>query len=340
MRITPLRRALLALALFGIGACGRSPQVSKPESFKPAAVASSENLPFQLSRTQVPHSLSRKTISGGRYAFDLYQHELLFEPMNAAEFALLKQTYGSWSQAKSSVSYTAGRRYQLQDFLPPLVQALFNRKYQEDIATIAGPNGSSLQASTVANCWGTVYEVMREAQRPQAEVSIFYAHDDAMQSFIRNNNYSSLVKPFSKSKADFATAAARNENMQPGDILVVGDEYLYHMAIFVDDDLFFEKSGSGDSTMFRLVTADLLLQTWSPDLFGWSVRRFDRAQLPDPLDLFGAQHLYPNDAFLQSFPENTSKDMTVIREERPAGPRYTYFKRTKFRYNGRGELQP
>lgn len=339
-----VRQTLLALGLTcGAAAifsgCGVSDSDSSLQQFIGSQVDNEQKIDFKLQKTSLPHSVTRKKIIGGRYAFDSYTHELRFAPMSNADFQKLEQTYSAWSAAKPEIRYEAHKQYALEDFLPPLIKTLLGHKFKEESFSFKAADASILTASTVANCWGTAYELLREAQRPTKQFSVFYAHDDVMQSFLGNPNYSSERKPYSKNPKDFADKATRNEDLQPGDLLIIGGEYLYHVAIFIDDDLYFEKSGSGDTTLFRFVTFDLLQQTWNPELFGWSYRRFDRATLPDAMDLFAATRVFPLEKQLKILPTPLTKHLSALKLSGPEAPRYSYFLRRFYEAKADGKFQ-
>ena len=70
-----------------------------------------------------------------------------------------------------------------------------------------------------------------------------------------------------------------------------GEEmYLDHVAIFVDDDLYLEKAGSGAETPFRLIDWDGLVASWPPAVFEWDWRRRKRGTaVPPAREAFGSK---------------------------------------------------
>jgi hypothetical protein len=330
-RLRGCRIVVLALLpmLSAVG-CGGSQSTSEAKAFVPAQSTGAVDLEFQLGGTQLPHRVIRREVVGGRYDFDRYTHDIEFAPMARAEFDSLKATYAGFSLVKSSTPYEPGQAYSLVDFLPPIMQSMLGLKFQEETTSIPLPRRETALASTVANCWGTVYEVLREAQLPIGAFSVFYAHDDVMQEFLRDQSYSSVVKPYSKSLAAYENLSIRNRGLKPGDVLIVGGEWLYHVAIFLDNDLFFEKSGSGSNTLFRLVTYDLLARTWSPEIYGWSYRRFDGEPLPDAMSLFGVRAVFADDPKLRELPDSLAADLSVVRSEINGSQRDSYFLRKRY----------
>lgn len=322
--------ALVLAIIHAVSACGAPSSSSQVQAFGSPRAIQSTTLDFQLSRTELPHRVTRFEVAGGRYDFDRYTHEVQFPALSRAEFDRLKAIYSGFSVLKSSARYVPGRSYTLAEFLPPIMQGIMNLKFAEEATTISLGRSETASAATVANCWGTVYEVLREAKLPMGSFSLFYAHDDVMQAFLRNPVYSSIVRPYTKNPEHYADAATRNRGLEPGDVLVVGNEWLYHVAIFIDNDLFFEKSGSGSNTLFRLVTFDLLAKTWSPELYGWSYRRFDGEPLPDAMSLFGVRRVFANDPKMRAIPDSVAADLSVVRSEVNGNQRYNYFLRKRY----------
>jgi hypothetical protein len=71
---------------------------------------------------------------------------------------------------------------------------------------------------------------------------------------------------------------------EPGDYLLVYHtnanepvgtrlRYLDHVALFIDDDVYFERAGAGDHVPFRLIDWRTLSTVWTPLVFSYEVRR-------------------------------------------------------------------
>jgi len=82
---------------------------------------------------------------------------------------------------------------------------------------------------------------------------------------------------------------------QPGDIVLISHHhdnrtYLDHVALVVDQQLFFEKAGSGDHVPYRLIDRQTLEQIWNPDIYTFEYRRPYTQQLwSPPQQVFGSQ---------------------------------------------------
>jgi hypothetical protein len=322
--------------------CRDSGSESNLFTFVEADVAEEFVIDQKLSFTDAAHIIKRKKINGGQYAFDAFDHEIYFDPLQERQFEDIKRHFSSWSKEGNSLTYEPQKAYTLSEFLPPLIQSLLGQKFEAEEVTRKMANGTDVKASVLANCWGTMYEVLRESQSPKGVFSVFYAHDDVMKSFLFDSTYSRVIKSYTKDPDDFNDRKRRNKDLMPGDVVVVGQDYIYHVAIYLDHDLFFEKSGSGDKTIFRITTFDLLAKTWFPEVYGWSYRRFDQKILPDPMTLFSVRSVFPDEASLSSLDEEIAVNLSAIK--RNAGSNtidnFLFFLRKMYYRNEKGVLVP
>ncbi len=315
-------------------ACGIEPRsISKQKVFIEPKVLTGESVSQKLSISSVPHQMIREKIDGGQYLFDQFRYDVVFEPMSLQQFNELKSYFGGWSRESNLTEYQAGRRYGLKDFLPPLMRALLNLRFESETQEVIDLDGQSVEVTTLANCWGTMYEVLREAKEASGRFSVFYAHDDVMKEFLFDQTYSREVKSFSKNPDDFSSSERRNKGLRPGDVIIVGREYVYHVFIYLDQDLYFEKSGSGDKTMFRLSTYETLSKTWFPEVYGWSVRRFDQAKLPEPMTLFGIQKVFSGKTVANKFSSEVAKNISAVERDVNSPSKFLYFLRKFYRFN-------
>jgi hypothetical protein len=92
-------------------------------------------------------------------------------------------------------------------------------------------------------------------------------------------------------------ATLRNKKVRPGDVLLIWhrnpstasgtDLYLDHVATCLDEDVYFEKSGSGDSVPFRVSTWKMITANFPPSIFFWEWRRLVRNNPTSP-SLYGS----------------------------------------------------
>ncbi|NBW82170.1 hypothetical protein EBR21_10505 [bacterium] len=276
---------------------------SNLSEFAKPHVTKIEDVPAKLARAEnMTHRIVRKTVETGQYFFDSYLYDAEFPSLTESEFESLKSIYGDWSQTKSRVVYHAPGPWLLSDFLPPAMQAALESRFINERRMIQLPQlfamnttGNRVETPVLllSNCWGALYEVLRQAQSPQNNPTfeLFYAPHKAARAVLFDPRWSSEVRPYSKQPV--YTPAERNSSLKTGDVLLVGKDWLQHVAIFVDDDLYFEKAGAGNTALYRLTDWETLVKTWPPDLYGFSWRRYDREAFPESSDLFNLNSSLP-----------------------------------------------
>jgi len=299
---------LLGILLIGITSACQNADLNSQESFleKPK-VLSQEILPYQLARArELSHKFVRSKHESGKSWFDSYSLNIQFPALTRSEFDYLKKTYGGWSRQSSQIIFQEGASYQLTDFLPPPMGAVLENVFvQEDVIQNL-PQFNAVQSgffskrvdqrvSLLTNCWGTVYEIMRWARSDQppaqGDFYFFYAPENLARYFFTDDRWTSMIKDFDDTVVE--QSKTRNEHLEPGDILVIGKKYLQHVAIFIDDDLYFEKAGAGSTALYRLNDFQTIAKTWPADLHGYSWRRIKNQAFPSPEKLFNLQKSLP-----------------------------------------------
>ena len=233
-------------------------------------------------------------------SLEVWQNRLsfYFGKISEQDFIFLKKTYSGWSKSQTSVVYNQHKSYQLVDFLPPLIQALNGHRFIPEetklksqdryFAKLLSSPQTNFKKSLYMNCWGLVYEVLRAAKNSQAKPLLFMAQASVMLSQIRNNSDTLLTwqEPLENS--------IPGELSNPGDIILVmhksltGYEYLDHIAIVIDDGIYFEKAGTGEDVPIRIIEEETLFKIWPPGVFRYELRRLHHnALLTHPKDTFG-----------------------------------------------------
>jgi len=310
-----LLTTLIPLASWG---CGR-PVGSKYNDFSRPAVIRSELTNLQLARSQgIDHRILRKTVETGKYFFDSHFYDVEFPNLSESEFRRLQDIYGGWSQSRHLETFQPGKVWTLSDFLPPAMAAKLGNVFQGEetqrqLPRIFGANADGKRIPTpvqlISNCWGTAYEVLRGSQTFSDELILFYAPQRQARAVFFDPQWSEELRRISKMVP--SDPSVRNSGLKPGDVLVIGDAWLQHVAIFVDDDLYFEKSGTGNTALYRLNTWETIVATWPPDLHGYSWRRFNHHPLPDPSELFNLKTSLPPHLDLTLFSEDELRELTA-----------------------------
>ena len=282
---------------------------------------SSKSCPIKLSAAkQIEHQCLR--ISDRSNLLEVWQEQLAFKfgRLSKPEFDSLMAAYSGWSASKSSVTYDANKTYQLIDFLPPLIQALNSHRFipeasQLDRIPIETPPNT--QKQLYMNCWGLLYEVLRAARNPQAKPAIFMAQGSLMLEQLRHSSEKLLT-------IDEPRDTITKSLTQPGDIILVmhrsstGYEYLDHVAIAIDDGVYFEKAGTGENVPIRIIDEATLRQIWQPGVFYYEVRRLkENAVLPHSQKIFSlnAPVVQEEFALLKKIPQSIRRNTSIVWEE-------------------------
>jgi hypothetical protein len=323
------RSLCLVSCVFFLG-CDSIPTPSNVADFSKPQIIDTSTTALQLSRAlHISHRIVRKKVSSGKYDFDSYLYDAEFSNLSEQDFYALKAIYSGWSASENLVAFRPHATWHLGDFLPPIMQASLNNLFLPEAHTlqipkIFGPNANGQRIDTsvslLSNCWGTAYEIVRAARSQQDTLAIFYAPQRLAREAFLNPKWSEEIHPVSKDT--FSNPNSRNANLRPGDVLLVGDKWLQHVAMFIDNDIYFEKAGSGDSALYRISHWDTLSKTWPPELHGYSWRRFNKQKLPDPSELFNLKTSLPEGTSLDIFSENEIKNLTaeINRDDRTGQP--------------------
>ncbi len=254
---------------------------------------------------QIVNDITCEAIVDTAIPLEIWQTRLRFNLGHLTEdqFHQLKDFYGSWNSQKTSIGFDPTKSYQLKDFLPPIIQAIEGHRFIPEathlpkqlwtLAEQSAPSGET--PSLYSNCWGILYEVLRSSNH---EPVIFIADQATMLEVLRNK--STLLASAQEPEAlPFPVA------MRPGDILLIshttaGMEYLDHVALVLDQGIFFEKAGSGAEVPIRIVEAEVMHKMWRPGVFQYELRRPHRdAVWNDPAQEFSLR----SRAILRVIPE-------------------------------------
>jgi len=266
-----------------------------------------------------------QVITDSSNSLQVWQDRLSFQfgQLTEAEFNHLINTYGGWSKSKTEVTYNSDRNYQLIDFLPPIIQALDSHRFIPESTHLSNRdiNVNSLPANIpkqlYLNCWGLVYEVLRIAQNSLAQPVIFMGQGSIMLDLLRTNSEQLIV--IEEPEDDIPQSITK-----PGDIILImhksstGHQYLDHVAIMIDDGIYFEKAGTGEEVPIRIIDEKTLRQIWQPGVFDYEVRRpipdaiFPHAQRAFSLKSPKIQQEF---AQLNKIPDSIAKNTTIMWEE-------------------------
>mmetsp|Transcript_27936 Transcript_27936/g.58548 ORF Transcript_27936/g.58548 Transcript_27936/m.58548 type:complete len:493 (+) Transcript_27936:302-1780(+) len=237
-------------------------------------------------------------------------------PISKETFDKLLQKYCGWSETKSRVKYKPDKLYRFTDFLPPLMQATNGLHFKSSnlssppsssffssgrgtfrrLPSFRSKNNSynnevryvQQEILLTYNCWGFAWEVLFQADNADTTaLTISTADPNSAFDAFRGPGFDLIQSTATKPQLlDVRNVGLRNSKIQPGDVLLIWhqnpstacgtDLYLDHVATCIDEDVYFEKSGSGDSVPFRVSTWEMITANFPPAIFVWEWRRLVR----------------------------------------------------------------
>ncbi len=210
--------------------------------------------------------------------------KISFLDITEKQFEGLMALYSGHSLHKSKISFDPEKRvYPLTDFLPPYYQALSGKRFEKgfwfsDLADIVFPGFSSIRtqrATTSINCWNTTWELTRIAKERDPKEQVFNSFhvpfEQILPQLTSDQTSSFLQYAETSSPADLSPLFPheRNQALQTGDYLLLsvieasGRKRLEHTAIFIDTDVYFEKTAEGSDSKFRFVTYEAIVNLFN-----------------------------------------------------------------------------
>lgn len=256
--------------------------------------------------TPVPVTCEGKVFDKAKFEVWSVNLDFSFGRLSQEQWTCLRDQYtkpwagGAIIEGRTALfdRFDTARSYRLLDFLPIQVRGLDGFCFIEedeplptglpmpDPATAPRLYGKTI---LVPNCWGTVYEVLRSMswtlQQKQDVFHDVYSTDDKVaQAWLREATVP-VPGPYTAAKRQF------------GDVMFIWLQdkamqrpILEHAVVFIDQDIVFEKAGTGDLNPFRLTDLATVQKEWKPDelggLFRWELRR---PQVKAPAKTFAGQ---------------------------------------------------
>jgi hypothetical protein len=207
-----------------------------------------------------------------------YVVRVVFHGLTEPQYKLLMGHYGG----QGFVAYDPNRCFELTDFLPPKMQAYVDRW----LVTSVSPDSripsdwqspyllsEVVDSGVTMNCWTTAYEMLREWGKPWAQTQgklAYFGPEDAEKLMTKNSRAIALQQPLARSAWNEAKIAERNAGRLPGDLLHIRTQFSFigpaHAALWIDDDLYFEKTNSSSDDPIRLAFyADVIRPYLSQD---------------------------------------------------------------------------
>jgi hypothetical protein len=197
-------------------------------AFQKTPASRIESCTLRLSHApEIPHQCLKYVDKSVQLFFWQTSLGFQFGRLSRTQWQILSQHYSSWHHHRTP--YNSLRNYDLLDFLPPVIQALDRHRFISETRSLSPVSDRQL----VTNCWGTTYEILRLSQRSTLESPVlFVTKAQPMLNLLRR-----ISTPITTT-------------IQPGDVLLVShrhgnQEYLDHTAIAIDQQIVFEKAGTG-----------------------------------------------------------------------------------------------
>ncbi|WP_299403410.1 hypothetical protein [Acaryochloris sp. IP29b_bin.148] len=263
--LTLFRSKRLAQVIVVLG-CVRGVEPARAE-FRKIPVTSVESCAVRLAGAEdIPYTC--RLYRDAQAKLPVWEMALEFEfgRLTYPQWQQLVTTYASWHNHRNLADYDRDRNYTLMDFMPPVMQAWNRHQFHtQDLLSIttsaANPASQLILTKLVTNCWGTLYEILRLAKQDNPPAPMLFVTDShSMLRALRQRSTQIQTHP------------------QPGDFVLVyhhhgPQTYLDHVALVVDQQLFFEKAGAGDHVPYRLVDRSMLERIWNPDVYTFEYRR-------------------------------------------------------------------
>lgn len=244
--------------------------------------------------TSVPVHCKAKTAKDQKYDVWKTNLDFLFGKVSKEQWETLRHQYTAPWAGSSILSgstrlfspYDDKHEYSLKDFLPVTVRALADYNFvEEDESLPAGvplppapPAAPKLYEKSVMvpNCWATVYETLRTIVQGRADDSdvfhdVFSTDDKDAQLWLESATtevpglYTAAERKFGDVMFVFLHDAGMKRTL------------LEHAFIFMDNDVVFEKAGTGAKNPYRLIDIATVEKEWKPTLqgglFEWKLHR-------------------------------------------------------------------
>jgi hypothetical protein len=186
-------------------------------------------------------------------------YDVQLGPLTLEQFLALKGRFKS----TSSLSYQADQIYELTDFLPPFVQRVNQCRFlsldtvDPEVLSAINQSGrfsnlaSAGQTSLVANCWNTALEFLKGSQEG---MDIYYAPSQVVSKIFEDQDYFATV---SRPELEFGDLIYYHQKHKS-----TGENLAVHVAVYIAEGLFFEKSGAQQKYFYRLVPESVIHSTY------------------------------------------------------------------------------
>lgn len=267
-----------------LGMAGISKAEFSAQTFLPSTVPCNATL-----TTHVPVRCHGKVFEKAQ--FDVWAKNLDFEfgRLSEQDWKTLVQQYTApWASSRILGgetelfdSFDETKNYNLLDFLPITVRGLVDHTFAQEEEDL--PQGLPIPATPkvyskailVPNCWTTVYEFLRSVTSTLGDQDTVF-HDvystDDKDAQVWLQNMTSRIPGGVEAQRRFGDVG----------LIFLRDKaferpVLEHAVVFLDQDIVFEKAGTGNLNPYRLTDLATVQKEWVPTekhgLFSWEFHR-------------------------------------------------------------------
>ena len=305
-------RVFLGFLAFGIALAGckaRSLNTqAETRTIRQAKAVSSVELPDRMlgfaKANNIPHKVYKDTVNPNAFREERrHVIRIVFENLTETHYRLLMDHYGG----QNLVPYSNGRNFELVDFLPPKIQALVGKwliPTTEEDKTIPVSwrdprNAESLPKVSIGmGCWSLAYEVLRDLGKPLSQLTgkIVYFSAFVADNILGDKKAQALEQPLLKTAWAPDKVVERNKGRKLGDLLWIKTRLSLfgpsHAALWIDDDLFFEKANYSGEEPMRLAFFEDVTKSYVEDDLPTAPTtmkfiRYKSGSLPEPSSLAG-----------------------------------------------------
>jgi hypothetical protein len=257
-------------------------------------------------REGIPHVVFEDAVTPREEPETTYQFTRVeFPDLSEKNYKKLMGRYGG----QGLVPWEQGRTvpYQLEDFLHPKIQALAGRWLKSTIET-AEPLPASWRTyiegeplvptiSNDMNCWNTSFEVLRDWFTPFAKMTgiVGYIDGSVAGEILLGPKFMAVEQVFQSPDDLGAFSRVSNKDREVGDLLYIhrfpSDMKMdaAHTAIWIDEDLYFDKPNSGDTLPFRIARSREVLEPYLGSEMQFARVRKDAPRFPTQFELAMAE---------------------------------------------------
>lgn len=266
-----------------------------------AACAVPNRTKFDLQRSgNIEYKVCEKRFTNEPNSQFTVHYDIFFPNVTQENYSKLAKAYGD------ARGYDPSRkRYSLTEFLPPSIEVLNGMSFRIQRPSVPPevefglrslhPKGAWTEVFVQTNCWSTVYSILsaRNSRYP-----MFFAESEQLKGVFDNPAYFDRLPIPSEAVSSFDENRQIEQAKQllPMDVLLITVAgTIKHAALYVDKNLYFEKTGTGGNFAYRLIPFSVIQEMYPESDQKIAFYRLKQgAVLPHPSALFSLTAQFGN----------------------------------------------